>query len=119
MAKICPDCSRMHQGAQTRCPEHAAARARRDNRRRRRIAIEHGLTTAEWQRLRVARMELDDHTCQDCGGSVCGNQHLTVHLAPHLHGQHRGATIADVITLGARCHGDVTPRAHAEGGCPA
>lgn len=110
MAKICPDCSRMHPGPQARCPAHHLAHTRIDNRRRKRKAVEHGRCTAAWEHTRLARLQLDAYTCQACRGEVCGNRHLTVHLAPELEGNHRDATVDDCITLGAKCHGRIDGR---------
>ena len=92
-----------------RCPDCQRA----DDRRRNRKRVESGRTTAAWQRLRAAAIHRDNYTCQRCGvsGTV---KTLTVHLRPELGGNHRAATLDDLVTLCRSCHGKTdAPRAHA------
>ena len=91
---LCPDCTRL------------------DNRRRNAKRKDSGRTTKAWQALRLATMHRDGHACRSCG--ITGTRHdLTVHLDPRLNGNHRAASLDDLITLCRSCHGSVdAPRAH-------
>ena len=61
----------------------------------------HGRDTRHWRRFTAQRKELDVYRCQRCGGP----NYLTAHLHPSLGGNHRAATIDDVVTLRRSCHG--------------
>lgn len=82
-----------------------------DNERRQTIARAHGLTTAHWQRLRRARLEVDGYACQ-IRREGCTGRATTVHLDPSLGGDHRAAMIDDCVSACHRCHGAIdAPRA--------
>jgi 5-methylcytosine-specific restriction endonuclease McrA len=80
---------------------------RRDNARRGRNLYTSGRRSEHWRKLRpqaIAR----DRVCRRCGTG----ERLTVHLDPALRGEHRNATLDDVVTLCVSCHGSVdAPRA--------
>jgi hypothetical protein len=100
-------CSRQHGAICVDC----ARSCRLDNERRNAKSRTHGLTTSRWQRLRKAALERDGRRCM-LGLRGCTLIATTVHLRPELGGDHRRATLDDVTSSCARCHGVVdAPRA--------
>lgn len=84
---------------------------RLDNLRRVDKRKRHGLTTSWWERLRAAALKRDRHRCR-LNRPGCTGKATTVHLRPELAGDHRNATLADVVSACAHCHGIVDgPRA--------
>lgn len=77
---------------------------RLDNQRRNAKTVEHGVKRAHFQALRKTRLELDRHACQ-LRLRGCKRKATTVHLRPGLAGDHDAATIADVVSACAHCHG--------------
>lgn len=64
-----------------------------------------------WERLRIAALERDGCMCRirlaGCTGTA-----TTVHLDPRLGGNHAAATLEDLLSACAHCHGLVDgPRA--------
>jgi 5-methylcytosine-specific restriction enzyme A len=85
-------------GTPTRGTYCAACDVDRVRRRARQVA--HGRNTSAWRELsRLARQA--QPWCADCGATAG----LGVHLHPARHGEHRGATLADVQVLCRSCHG--------------
>jgi hypothetical protein len=87
MRRPCLICRRPTNG--TRCPEHTRAR---------------GYTTAHWQTVRRARLDLDGHRCR-LEHDGCTRRATTVHLDPHLNGNHLLATIDNTVSACLHCHG--------------
>jgi hypothetical protein len=115
--KVCchPGCGRLvappyKQKLGARCPEHIRA----DNLRRAPKQQAAGRTTAHWTRLKKQAKEDARYRCQNCGRPEVPNPHgwLSVHLRPDFGGEHRHATLADVVVLCLSCHGSLdAPRA--------
>lgn len=107
--RYCVGCAAELTPAQKlRCAPCALERRRERERRRDRRRAEakklsaraRGYTTAHWRRIReeaIARAKC----CATCGS----RDDLTGHLRPELEGDHRAATLADVVVLCRRCHG--------------
>jgi 5-methylcytosine-specific restriction endonuclease McrA len=87
-------------GQRHRCAQLAA----RDSRRHRRQSL-HGRNTAAWRRLRKLALERDDHTCQLQVDGGCTGAATSVHLSPELAGDHDAATLDDLTSACAHCHG--------------
>jgi 5-methylcytosine-specific restriction endonuclease McrA len=107
-AKPCsrPNCGQLVPLGTTHCNQHA----RSDNKRRANKSREHGLTTNHWRQLRRTRLHLDHHRCHQCGQPA-----TTVHLTPHLAGDHTRARLEDLTSLCSSCHGTIdAPRAHTQ-----
>jgi 5-methylcytosine-specific restriction endonuclease McrA len=84
---------------------------RLDNQRRAEKSKRHGLTTSRWQRLRTAALRRDRFLCQ-LRLSGCTQKATTVHLRPELAGDHLSASLGDLSSCCAHCHGAVdAPRA--------
>ena len=82
------------------CPEHKGTEIRQ-------ARDQHsGRKTAEWRRLRKARLELDNYQCQ-LRLAGCTEVATSVHLDPERRGEHRGARLRDVLSACAHCHGVV------------
>lgn len=82
-----------------------------DNKRRAAKQAAHGRDRKHWTRLRTARLELDQRACQLCQKG-CTGKATTVHLRPDFKGDHDSATITDVVSACAHCHGaEDAPRA--------
>jgi hypothetical protein len=93
------------------CPDCDQA----DNRRRKDKQRRQGRTTSGWKRLARAAKEVAGYRCQSCGTPEVRTKRgwLSVHLRPELGGDHRAATVNDVVVLCLSCHGTVdAPRAH-------
>ena len=79
---------------------------RLDNRRRTKKTIDRGVKLASYQRLRLAALKRDRHRCQfrlpGCTGKA-----TTVHLRKALGGDHSLATLDDLTSGCAHCHGVV------------
>ena len=94
--KICTDCQ---------------ATCRLDNQRRTAKRKQHGLTLVAWLRLRRRALDRDGNRCQLRYPGCKGNA-STVHLHPRLAGDHRLATLPDLMSACDRCHGVIdAPRA--------
>lgn len=89
-----------------RCPPHAAAKEARDNGRRHDKQREHGRDTAHWRRIRAERLLLAGNRCE-LGLHGCTGTATTAHLDPALEGDHRAATVDDIRSACAECHGRV------------
>ena len=84
---------------------------RLDNQRRNAKTVSHGVKRAHNQRLRKQRLAFDGHRCQ-LRLPGCTGRATTVHLDPRFAGDHDAATIDDLISACARCHGRIdAPRA--------
>jgi len=79
---------------------------RLDNERRREKRKRGGLTEQVWLRLRAAALLRDRHRCQ-FRLEGCTRRATTVHLRPELAGDHRRATLDDLTSSCAHCHGVV------------
>lgn len=104
---ICPvrGCGELTTGG--RCEVHQAEYSKRDNRRRHAKQREHGRDSAHWRVLRLRRLELDAYRCQLRVDTGCSRRATTVHLDPRMNGDHLAASIADVTSCCAHCHGVV------------
>lgn len=90
-----PGCGRLTTSG--RCPEHQPPSRHH----------ERGYNTRHWRRLRTLAFAQHPY-CAICGSG----SDLTAHLRPELAGNHRAATLDDVIVLCRRHHGAVdAPRA--------
>lgn len=107
MLSVCSRSGALYQRG-GRCTCNACIEYKKaDNRRRGRNLYTSGRRTRHWQRLRLQAITRD-RVCRNCGTA----HNLTVHLDPKLRGQHAHATLADVTTLCASCHGSIdAPRA--------
>jgi 5-methylcytosine-specific restriction endonuclease McrA len=85
-----------------RCPIHYKT----DNQRRARKAKAHGTTTAYWRKLRAQALERDKHICT-IQARGCQFRANTVHISPHLGGNHLAATLDDCKSACRRCHGRI------------
>jgi hypothetical protein len=86
-----------------------------DNRRRTAKQRDQGRTTRHWKNLARAAKQAAGYRCQSCGAPEVPEPAgwLSVHLRPELGGNHRAATLPDVVVLCLSCHGTVdAPRAH-------
>jgi 5-methylcytosine-specific restriction endonuclease McrA len=93
-----------------RCPACYAE----DNQGRKVKQREHGRTTSRWRTLARAAKQRAGYRCQNCGAPEVRNSRgwLSVHLRPELGGNHRAATLEDVVVLCLSCHGTLdAPRA--------
>jgi 5-methylcytosine-specific restriction endonuclease McrA len=96
---ICPCGAMIRKGEPHECPETARRKAI-DYTRRYAKRVESGRYKAAWKHLAHACIARDG-ACADCGRET----DLTCHLDPGYAGDHREATLDDVITLCRRCHG--------------
>jgi hypothetical protein len=80
---------------------------REDNQRRSRKQQASGRTTAHWRNVKAQAKALAGYRCQSCGvfEQPTPRGWLSVHLRPELQGNHRIATVADVVVLCLSCHG--------------
>jgi len=93
-----------------RCPGCYKA----DNRRRKVKQREQGRTTAHWKKVARRAKQAAGYRCQSCGTPEVRDARgwLSVHLRPELRGDHRAATLDDVVVLCLSCHGTLdAPRA--------
>jgi hypothetical protein len=107
--KNCP-CHGPYTPSKHGCP----ACYQEDNRRRTVKQREQGRTTSHWKKLARAAKQNAGYRCQSCGRleerTPAG--WLSVHLRPELGGNHRAATLDDVVVLCLSCHGTLdAPRA--------
>lgn len=83
--------------------------ARPDNQRRHAKQKAAGRTTAHWRKLKAAAKAAAGYRCQNpnCGKleEPTPRGWLSVHLRPDFHGDHRRATLADIVVLCLSCHG--------------
>jgi hypothetical protein len=87
---------------------------RADKKRRARKQQAAGRTTGHWRLLKAQAKANASYRCQGCGKKEERHSRgwLSVHLRPELNGNHRVATLSDVVVLCLSCHGAVdTPRA--------
>jgi len=98
-AKICV-CGQMVIAGEPHECEEVAAKKRREQERRYRKRVASGRYKSVWTHLARACIARDG-ACQDCRSE----QDLTCHLDPRFAGDHREATLADVVTLCRRCRG--------------
>jgi hypothetical protein len=94
------------------CTTHEAAdRARRNER-----VKQYGYSSANWQRVRKQRHAIANGFCElRLDGCTINASHT--HLDPRLQGDHRAATINDVVACCANCSGAIdAPRSHRGGG---
>lgn len=85
-----------------------------DNRRRTVKQREQGRTTSRWKNLARQAKQAAGYRCQACGRPEVRDSRgwLSVHLRPELGGNHRAATLEDVVVLCLSCHGTLdAPRA--------
>jgi hypothetical protein len=85
-----------------------------DDRRRTVKQRDQGRTTAHWKNLARQAKQAASYRCQACGRSEVRDKRgwLSVHLRPEVGGNHRAATLADVVVLCLSCHGTLdAPRA--------
>lgn len=84
---------------------------RLDNRRRAEKTNLHGVKRAHNQRLRLAALDRDNYRCR-LRLPGCTGHATTMHLDPRRAGDHDQASLADVVSACAHCHGVVdAPRA--------
>jgi len=108
LAHICSHCFGDYaHGTKCGCDGATAARKRRADytHAQQRMA---GRDTAHWRTTRERRRDLDGYRCVVCGrhqSELATNERLTVHLGPHMHGQHAHATVDDCQTRCSTCHG--------------
>jgi 5-methylcytosine-specific restriction endonuclease McrA len=78
-----------------------------DNQRRKAKQREQGRTTTRWKKLARAAKQAAGYRCQNCGRPEerTPTGWLSVHLRPELRGNHRVATLDDVVVLCLSCHG--------------
>jgi 5-methylcytosine-specific restriction endonuclease McrA len=82
-----------------------------DNQRRAELNRKHGTKSAYWRKLRLLALERDGFRCT-FNHRGCTQGATTVHLAPHLRGDHRIATLDDCRSACRHCHGvEDAPRA--------
>jgi 5-methylcytosine-specific restriction endonuclease McrA len=87
---------------------------RADNQRRKVKQRDQGRTTAHWKNLARRAKQAAGYRCQGCGCPEVRDSRgwLSVHLRPELGGNHRAATLDDVVVLCLSCHGTLdAPRA--------
>lgn len=84
-----------------------AARAAADNRRRAAKSNRNGVKRAHSRRLRQQALDRDGGICRLRADDGCTVIATTVHLLPELRGDHDRATIDDVVSACAHCHGVV------------
>jgi hypothetical protein len=87
---------------------------RADNQRRKAKQRDKGRTTAHWKNLAGRAKQAAGYRCQGCGRPEGRDSRgwLSVHLRPELAGNHRTATLDDVVVLCLSCHGTLdAPRA--------
>lgn len=98
------------------CDEHGIVDATHncrgtDNQRRARLNKLHGTNTTYWRRLRRLALQRDGGLCQ-LRHRGCTQLADSVHIDPHLNGNHRIATLGDCTSACKRCHGvEDAPRA--------
>jgi hypothetical protein len=93
-----------------RCPRCYAE----DNQRRKTKQRDQGRTTSHWKSLARTAKQAAGYRCQSCGRPEerTPTGWLSVHLRPELGGNHRAATLDDVVVLCLSCHGTLdAPRA--------
>jgi hypothetical protein len=93
-----------------RCPRCYAE----DNQRRKTKQRDQGRTTRRWKNLARAAKQAAGYRCQICDRPEIRDSRgwLSVHLRPELGGNHRAATLDDVVVLCLSCHGTLdAPRA--------
>jgi 5-methylcytosine-specific restriction endonuclease McrA len=101
-------CSRLGGRICTGCPHSC----RLDNRRRLEKRRKHGMVGKHWDELRIAALERDGRLCQPRLAG-CTEIATSVHLDPRLGGNHALATLQDLTSCCAHCHGVLDgPRAH-------
>jgi 5-methylcytosine-specific restriction endonuclease McrA len=106
-----PRCGQLVPLGTTHCPTHTRA----NNQRRHRKATTNGLHSNRWRTLRAQALHRDGGRCQHCHQAPA----TTCHLHPDLHGNHLSATLDDVVSLCASCHGTLdAPRALGGRGTP-
>jgi 5-methylcytosine-specific restriction endonuclease McrA len=107
-SKIC-FCGRMIRVDEPHECEETSRRKAADNARRYAKRVQSGRYRAGWTHLSRACIARGG-CCQECGRE----DDLTCHLDPGFAGDHREATLNDVITLCRECHGRIDGRrAHA------
>lgn len=109
-ARICvhPGCGQRFKTADPRvhrCLSHQVDHQQRDDDRRHAKQHDHGRDTARWVNLRRQALLRDGHTCQLRIDAACTGTATTVHLDPALEGNHAAASLDDVASACAHCHG--------------
>jgi hypothetical protein len=74
-----------------------------------------GTSTSYWKQLRLQALQRYGHRCVLRVDRRCTQTATTVHISPHLKGDHRAATLADCKSACRTCHGIIDgPRAGSE-----
>jgi 5-methylcytosine-specific restriction endonuclease McrA len=104
----------------SRCPGRLAVWAARDNTRRRAKQRSSGRQTSHWVKLKKQAKEAAGYQCQACGRAEIPDSRgwLSVHLRPDYQGEHRMATLEDVVVLCLPCHGKVDRARFLQAGVP-
>ena len=92
---LCCDCGSLIHTRARRCLNCT----RRINHRKAGRNITTGRNTRHWRKIRQHAIATYGQ-CATCGTT----SHLTAHLRPALHGDHRAATTSDVVVLCRSCH---------------
>lgn len=99
-----PGCQGLAPRGQARCPTHEPLHRARVSARKQAASKRKGYGTSHWQKVRKARLELDEYRCT-IGLEGCDGLAWTVDLDPACGGNHRLATLENTRSACRRCHG--------------